>query len=255
MVMFNIGPGRRDATCEGSFSLPHLAVMATPNNAERFFSSGNEKTPTFFNPPWANQTNLGYRFNKGERTAMIVDLMNMNNEPKVVYMTITYDYINGEHSKHFEPVKPVWLDVAQCGTSELFPKSQTGAFDYEYIWRPKFTADILGAGGHLHDGGTHLTLSVDGKLVCDSVAKYGAGAGAGHGPQKEGQSGHPNSSTEHIVSESVCSGSDFKLDKIQKGQVWSMKAYYDYTKHKGMLHDDGKQDTVMGKFAISWGNC
>lgn len=50
MVMFNIGTGIWDATCT-LFGAPHLIVGAAVQSSERFFSSGNERTTTFFNPP------------------------------------------------------------------------------------------------------------------------------------------------------------------------------------------------------------
>jgi hypothetical protein len=50
MVMFNIGKGAWDATCT-LIGAPHLIVGSLPSSSERFFSSGNERTTTFFNPP------------------------------------------------------------------------------------------------------------------------------------------------------------------------------------------------------------
>jgi hypothetical protein len=50
MVMFNIGKGANDATCT-VFGAPHLIVGSLPMSSERIFSSGNERTTTFFNPP------------------------------------------------------------------------------------------------------------------------------------------------------------------------------------------------------------
>jgi hypothetical protein len=50
MVMFNIGKGANDATCP-IFGAPHMIVGSLPSSSERIFSSGNERTMTFFNPP------------------------------------------------------------------------------------------------------------------------------------------------------------------------------------------------------------
>jgi hypothetical protein len=57
MVMFNIGKGAWDATCT-VFGAPHLIVGSLPQSSERIFSSGNERTTTFFNPPVCCQTDL-----------------------------------------------------------------------------------------------------------------------------------------------------------------------------------------------------
>src|ERR1700761_6141063 len=106
MVMFNIGKDAWDATCT-VFGLPHLIVGSLPMSSERIFSSGNERTTTFFNPPWANVTNLGYPIYPADRFGLIIDLMNMNNEARSAYLTIYYDYIDG-HPAHMAEVKPVW---------------------------------------------------------------------------------------------------------------------------------------------------
>jgi hypothetical protein len=50
MVLFNIGKNTGDATCR-SLGLPHMIVGTSVAGSERIFSSGNERTPVFFNPP------------------------------------------------------------------------------------------------------------------------------------------------------------------------------------------------------------
>jgi hypothetical protein len=55
--------------------------------------------------------------------------MNMNTAAKQVYLTIYYDYVDG-HPNHMEEVKPVWLDAAQCGTSEISGRSAGSKFDF-----------------------------------------------------------------------------------------------------------------------------
>lgn len=57
MVMFNIGKGANDATCT-VFGAPHLIVGSLPMSSERIFSSDNERTTTFFNPPVCSNSTL-----------------------------------------------------------------------------------------------------------------------------------------------------------------------------------------------------
>lgn len=57
---------------------------------------------------------------------------------------------------------------------------------------------------------------------------------------------HPGSATEHISKMSLCVGDALPVKKLQKGQKWKLRAEYDYNKNKGMLHEKGKQATVMG---------
>jgi hypothetical protein len=44
----------------------------------------------------------------------------------------------------------------------------------------------------------------------------------------------------------VCHGEEFPHKQMKKGQVWNLKAHYDFTKFKGMQHEDGSLDEVMG---------
>ena len=77
MVLLSGGPGRSDATCLGSpVSMPHMIVAATPQNSERLFSSGNERTAAIL-PHW-NENNVGYKLKKDDKFGLIVDLMNEN---------------------------------------------------------------------------------------------------------------------------------------------------------------------------------
>jgi len=172
MVLFNSGPNRFDPTCVGKMSLPHALVGSDPSKSERLMASGNERTTTRFNSPYNPGEKLGYYMNPKDKFAFIVDFMNENKEDKVVYLTMTYDYLDG-HTEGFSNFRSIWLDVAQCGTSEIAAPSGKTQFSVSQDWIANLNADILGAGGHLHDGGTHLTLEVDGKEICDSVASYG----------------------------------------------------------------------------------
>ena len=107
----------------------------------------------------------------------------------------------------------------------------------------------MGAGGHFHDGGEWLSISVDGKVVCNSTAIYGvggkpmggmAGMGASMGTGKapstslgkstitmldgpEGMGGHSHDDGgEHIVSMSGCPGE--QMGKfLKKGQKWTLR--------------------------------
>jgi hypothetical protein len=157
-------------------------------------------------------------------------------------------------------VKAIWLDAAQCGTSEIPPKSQDGAYSVKYGWTANIEGDILGAGGHVHDGGTHLTLKVDGKEVCDAVATYGSGGGGMGGPAggmgggamaTGGKSSASANPIEHITSMSACFGDKLGVQKLVKGQKWELEGFYDYKAHPGMKHDNGKQENVMAISIVS----
>jgi hypothetical protein len=262
MVLFNVGPNRFDPTCVNKTSLPHMLIGSTPSKAERVMASGNERTRTRFNSPSAPKEKLGYYLNEADQFSLILDFMNEKPEDRIVYLTMTYDYVEGRPAG-FSNFRTIWLDVAQCGTSEVRPPVQTGKFNISQSWTANLNGDILGGGGHLHDGGTNLVLDVDGKEVCNSVAKYtktngtgamGGGAMGGMGAMKlvdleasislRKRDG-PSLGGEHISSMSSCSGKALAINKLQKGQKWKITGYYDYDQHGGM-QSHGKQSNVMG---------
>jgi hypothetical protein len=98
MVAFAVGPGRMDPTCVNKTSLPHMAIGSDASRSERFYSSGNERSEARFNPPWVKDSVMGYYLNPTDKFSFIVDLMNQNKEDKVVYMTMTYDYVPSKTS-------------------------------------------------------------------------------------------------------------------------------------------------------------
>lgn len=74
MVHFAIGPGRWDPTCYGRQSLPHVDVGVSPNNAERYFSSGNERTKIQIDEAGPDGTKYGYHLKSSDRFAFIGNL-------------------------------------------------------------------------------------------------------------------------------------------------------------------------------------
>ncbi|KAF2428039.1 hypothetical protein EJ08DRAFT_719738 [Tothia fuscella] len=241
-VLFNVGPGRQDATCS-SISLPHMLVGSSASGSERLFSSGNERTQAIV-PNWPTGKNVGYKLKKEDKFALIVDLMNENMKDEVVYLTITFDIMSPAATATYDDMKPVWFDVAQCLTSEWPAPYNSGNYTVPAAtWVANFDGEIIGAAGHLHDGGQRVTLEVDGKQVCNSEAKYGE---TKEYVQAKAMHANPNSATEHISSMSVCMGPKFLQKDLVKGQKWKLRAEYDYNKNKGMMHGNGKQSTVMG---------
>jgi len=271
MVLFNIGTGAWDATCT-VFGLPHMIVGSLPASSERIFSSGNERTLVFFNPPGSKIKEMGYPVYNGDHFGLIADLMNMNPQSKQVYLTMYYDYLEG-HPASYEEVKPVWFDVAQCGTSEVGGGKPDTAFKISSSpWTANVEGEAVGMGGHIHDGGTHLDILMNKEVVCTSAAYYASNEEArkradivksggvplplsnttASGPV---DAGHGHAGGQHIVAMSVCgemsgwAGSPvypLKSKVVKKGQSWTVNAYYDYKKHAGMKNNRGAMDNIMG---------
>jgi hypothetical protein len=139
---------RADPTCQKNRnSLPHWVVGFSAATSERFWASGNERTPINF-LDWGFK-DLGYRMAKDDVLSMIVDLMNMNMGDQILYVVIKYDYFDGKPAGMSE-VKPIWLDVDQCGFSEARAKSQTGSYTVTSVpWRATISGELIGMGGML----------------------------------------------------------------------------------------------------------
>jgi hypothetical protein len=271
MVLFNIGTNAWDATCT-VFGLPHMIVGSLPASSERIFSSGNERTMILFNPP-DKSPKVGYPVFAADRFGLIADLMNMNPTSKQVWMTMYYDYVE-DHPSGFDEMKPVWFDVAQCGISEVGGGTAGSNFKISSSpWTANFDGEIMGVGGHIHDGGVNLEVVSQGQVVCNSSAWYGTNEEAKKradiirtggipspnlGPSIQmgsGSGGHDHAGGQHIIAMSVCGemaphngspASPLKSSKVTKGTSWTIKAYYDYKKFAGMKSNSGGMDTVMG---------
>jgi hypothetical protein len=217
MVM--IASGKQDVTCAGKGLIGILG-------GQRFFSSGNERTPTVAGGAYGYPTG-------SEAWTLIADLMNMNSLPADVFIEVAYTHAPVS-TPGLKPVTPVWLDINQCGTSEM--PAKTGQYNYQYEWTSTKTGKLLGIGGHLHDGGTNLTIHKNGQLVCDSVATYGGRPEYIEGPG----AGMPGMA--HISEMKRCQGTAAApVTSIVVGDKIRLTANYDTTKH--MVHGD---EPVMG---------
>lgn len=66
-----------------------------------------------------NITDAGYKLYDTDQFSALIELMNENMEDKTVYLTMTYDIVRGHPYK--DDIKILWMDVRQCGTSEVNP--------------------------------------------------------------------------------------------------------------------------------------
>jgi len=225
MVLASNGSGKKDPTC-GSFF----------GTGQRFFASGNERTR--FNYP----KGYGYKVNASDTWTLISDFMNMNSTPAPVDIEMTFTWVPA--SAAVKDVTPLWLDVFQCGLSEV--PAKTGQYNYNYTWTVNTPGKLLGIGGHLHDGGTYINIKKgNGQLICNSVAGYG---GPGFEAPMDHSMGGMDMGTTHLSSMTQCLSSSeaVPVANLAQGEKVVMTAYYDSNAHKQM----GKED-VMG-IAVGW---
>jgi len=146
---------RRDATCGNAW----LGLAG-----ERFFASGNERTRLDL------AAGYGYRVRWYDSWNLLVDLMNHSEASKTVYLKVTYTY-----RPSWEPVKavkPVWLDIDQCGDSEY--SIPAGFSDTHWNWTVNVPGKVIAMIGHLHGHGVAIEATNEsrgGTSICKSVAK------------------------------------------------------------------------------------
>jgi hypothetical protein len=235
MVHFNTGPSRWDAAGFDRRCMPHLALGKTAKESERFFTSGNERSPFDFNPGGVDlRAGSGYHLQENDTFGYLVELMNMNMEDRVVYITMMYDYLEGPLPKGWSEIKPVWLDANQCGTSEVQPLQETGAFRLESEpWSPNFEGKIVYAMGHLHDGGVEIDIRFSANnSLCKSTTVYSESPGYIF---RGTAMGEDKVATNHISSMVGCKPSDFAIRELKKDQEWFVGGNYDYDKREGNL--------------------
>jgi hypothetical protein len=123
---------RSDPTC-GSSETPVGAV------GERFFGSGSERTAISF------PSGYGYRVKWWDSWNLVVELMNHGDQSKSVYVDVTYTYRSA--NTPVNPLKPVWLDIDNCGDSEY----------------------SIAAGGHVHGHGIAVEATNESRGAHQSV--------------------------------------------------------------------------------------
>jgi hypothetical protein len=226
MVLFDAS--KQDVTCPSRG--PGLL-------GQRFFSSGNERTLTATGGPY------GYPQGANARWNLIYDLMNMTAQARQVYITVTFEHVPVD-TPGFKEITPVWLDINQCGNSER--PAQTGQYSYDYTLTMPRPGKMIGIGGHLHDGGTNLTIEHNGELVCDSVPTYGGDPAYIEGPDSLHMPGTP-----HISAMSTCQGTEAEpVATVDAGDRLKLTANYDSTKHMQM-HGEAVMGIAIGYFDMS----
>jgi hypothetical protein len=145
---------RSDATCSNSW----LGLAG-----ERFFASGNERTKAEL------PAGYGYRVRWYDSWNLLVDLMNHSTETKTVYFEVTFTTRPSWES--VKQVKPVWLDIDQCGDSEY--SIPAGYSDTHWDWNVTVPGKVVSMLGHVHGHGIAVEAtneSEGGASICRSVA-------------------------------------------------------------------------------------
>jgi hypothetical protein len=182
---------KSDATCSGSW----LGLAG-----ERFFASGNERSAIAF------PAGYGYRVRWYDSWNLLVDLMNHTTSAQTVYLRVTYTYRPSWES--VKRLKPVWLDIDQCGDSEY--SIPAGFSDTHWNWNVNVPGRIVAAIGHVHGHGVAVEATNEserGASICRSDAEL-------------------DPMDPHVVmSMGTCTGDP--LATVRQGQVVRLHSMYD----------------------------
>jgi plastocyanin len=144
--------GAPDTTCSSFTALDSRTTFS--GNVQRFYAAGEERARLRLPPGY------GYPVAGGDHWAMTWMIMNHRAVPDRAYIRyrITYDT-----DAALTPVKPVWLDVANCRMDPIYdvpggrPKGATDVRTTD--WVAPEAGRVVAAGGHVHGGGLGLRLS------------------------------------------------------------------------------------------------
>lgn len=141
--------------------------VTCPSWPQRFFASGNERTPMVL------PAGYGYPVTANADWNMLVELMNMSMRTQNVRVQITFYTM--PTSAHLHSVTPMWLDENECHNSEYSIPAGHSDKVWNYKVPPTIAGDVVAISGHVHDYGTHISVTdtTSGKLICNARAGYG----------------------------------------------------------------------------------
>ncbi|MEJ3748884.1 hypothetical protein WEI85_37125 [Actinomycetes bacterium KLBMP 9797] len=166
------GPGLHHFLLTSQFRADPVCGQSLPNPSvflgERFAAAGNERTVI------AMPTGYGIYNAPLHRWNMASDFMNHAEEVKEVYVEITYEYVPASTAK-LKELRPVWLDVAPCGSVRDTYQVPAGGSTETWDWEVNVPGRVIALGGHAHNGSVNVkaTNLSTGETICDSVVGYG----------------------------------------------------------------------------------
>ena len=173
----------------------HLAGLA----GERFFASGNERSPITF------AEGYGYRVRWYDSWNLLVDLMNHSTTSVTVYVKVTFTVRPTWESVN--RIRPVCLDIDQCNDSEYH--IEPGFSDEHWDWTVNVAGNVMTMVGHVYGHGIAVEAtneSEGGVSICRSVAT-------------------PHPSDPHVIeSMTLCVGDPLAI--VHQGQVVRLHSEY-----------------------------
>lgn len=143
----------------------------------------------------------GIKIDEGDTLSCIMELMNESAETRVVYLTISAEFVSGAAAQGYSPVQLAWLDATGCGASNV--PAQEGQYQLKTpVWKSTIAGKALLGTGHTHDGGVNLTIFKNNQPWCVSQMIYGRRAEVVE--PKSGNGGHAGHNMPHISDAGTC---------------------------------------------------
>jgi hypothetical protein len=121
-------------------------VMCRTVPGQRFFSSGNERMLITFTDFEKKKVRSAYPIKKSDTLSMQLELMNLKEQPKEVYITVDYEFVDNIPAD-FKETKAVWLDITGCGISSMNPPRGKMAFTLPSTkWTAPYDGQLLSTG-------------------------------------------------------------------------------------------------------------
>ncbi|KAF2433288.1 hypothetical protein EJ08DRAFT_73787 [Tothia fuscella] len=253
-VLVNVGKTVKDPICGWKYM-------------ENVFMSSKERNPALFTQA-RHSVKTGYHVVPEDQFVLMTELMNMEDKEKWLWVTLTYDFLDGDHPE-YKDGKVIWqyLGRNSCGNETRNPFGATNLTEYRqptraafgehsYPWEIPYDAELLGSNGHMHDGARNMEIFHNEKMICTSIPTYsnkttagsmgspsdtgGAAMRHSHGkrdiPLKGGN--YTNTEIPHIARQIPCI-----FDppvKVMKGDKMYLIANYDFDQHPGMQNEKGE---------------
>jgi plastocyanin len=166
IVFLNFGKSfgeKRDPTCGDSFEAWNT-MTTLPNAAERFYAAGEERAQM--------QLPDGYGYPLSKQDTWLMTYMFMNHRAVTDQAFVEYN-LTVDTRPNVTPVKPYWLDVANCKVDPVYDVPGGGrkgsVNKRKMVWTLPEAGRLVAGGGHVHGGGQALKLR---RPECQNSAIY-----------------------------------------------------------------------------------
>ncbi|KAF1987846.1 hypothetical protein K402DRAFT_46801 [Aulographum hederae CBS 113979] len=147
------------------FLFPSLVTIGLSDNSTTYFTSEDGKFKA------------GNYYAKGMGTYLMeVDVNNYNNFPLEVHMVVEYEYLDGRQDGYLDS-QLQYITAGPCKDDFAITHENKTVVGQDFVM--KYDGTLVNSIGHLHDGGTNVSMTLNDKNICTSLAHYGSGGWQG----------------------------------------------------------------------------